>query len=191
VIESPPVTTGTVHYSEQLRTPWWWYPMAIAVAVLLGFEFSLAVNGWIGWIPLIILLPVCVLVVYRFSSGRVRFVGSNVAAGDQLLDVSRVNRAIGLSSTELRRLVGRHSDPLAFVFIRSWVGPGVQLVLNPELVSEQPAPATQQADDDELDAAEQDVDGVPNYSTPYWVVSTRHPDRLLAALAEQSVPVVA
>jgi hypothetical protein len=179
VIESPPVIAGTVHYDEQLPTPWWWYPMAIAVAVLLGFEFTLAVSGWIGWIPLVILVPVCVLVVWRFSSGRVRLIGSTISAGDQLLELSRVSKAIGLSATELRRLVGRHSDPTAFVFIRSWVVPGVQLVLRPRPADLNGGPA--------VDDASGRTD--PADIVPYWVVSTRHPDRLLAALAEQSVPV--
>ncbi|HEY2041622.1 MAG TPA: DUF3093 domain-containing protein [Jatrophihabitans sp.] len=188
MIESPPVVAGTVHYTERLRTPWWWYPMAIVVAVLLGFEFALAVSGWIGWIPLIILLPVCVLIVWRFSSGRVRLIGSTVSAGDELLDLSQVSQAIGLSATELRRLVGRHADPTAFVFIRSWVGPGVQLVLQPGAAhgGDQHGEQDEQDEQSTEDVAEQSD---PADIVPYWVVSTRHPDRLLASLAEQSVPV--
>jgi hypothetical protein len=190
VIESPPVTTGTVHYSEQLRTPWWWYPMAVAVAVLLGFEFSLAVRGWIAWIPLVILVPMCVLVVWRFSSGRVRLVGSALTAGDRQLELSRVDRAIGLSTTELRRLVGRHSDPAAFVFIRSWVGPGVQLVLAPANGNSEPSAAIHdRSEGNPEDSGSAPRDHHPREVVPYWVVSTRHPDRLLGALAAQSVPV--
>ncbi len=94
------------------------------------------------------------------SSGRVQVVGAQLVAGDRQLDLALVDVAINLSATELRRLVGRHADPSAHTFIRSWVGPGVQL-----LVHDQP-------------------DGAP-----YWVVSTRHPDRLLAVLAAAAVPV--
>ena len=53
----------------------------------------------------------------------------------------------------LRRVVGREGDPAAFVSIRSWIGPGVQLWL-----------------DD------------PEDPTPYWVVSTRHPQRVVQLL---------
>ena len=42
---------------------------------------------------------------------------------------------------------------MAFVAIRPWIGPGVQIIL-----------------DD------------PDDPTPYWVVSTRHPRRLMAAM---------
>ncbi|MDQ1721767.1 MAG: hypothetical protein QOI26_1501, partial [Pseudonocardiales bacterium] len=76
-------------------------------------------------------------------------------------------------ATELRRLVGRHSDPLAFTYIRSWIGPGVQLVLR----------RRDRAASSEV-AGQADPDALPaeRYPEPYWVVSSRHPDRLLAAL---------
>jgi hypothetical protein len=147
------------HYYERLRTPWWFYFVAVLVAVLLGAEFALAVSGWVTWVPLLILLPASVLVVWRMSSGRIEVTDSELLAGDRALPLRSVERAIGLSGTELRRLVGRHGDPTAFVFIRSWIGPGVQLVL---------------ANDKGRDPAD---------SEPYWVVSTRHPGRLLAGLA--------
>ena len=47
------------------------------------------------------------------------------------MPVADIEQAIEVEATDLRRLVGRHSDPLAFTYIRSWVGPGVQLVLRP------------------------------------------------------------
>jgi hypothetical protein len=50
-------------------------------------------------------------------------------------------------------VVGREGDPAAFVSIRPWIGPGVQVWL-----------------DDEDDP------------TPYWVVSTRHPEQVVRAV---------
>ena len=50
-------------------------------------------------------------------------------------------------------VLGRQLDPAAYVVHRAWIGPMVLLVL-----------------DD------------PDDPTPYWLVSTRHPDRVLAAL---------
>ena len=148
-------------YFERLRTPWWWYLAAVGVALLLGLEFAVAISGWVAWAPLAILLPACLLAVWRLSSGSVAVHGATLRAGERTVPVAEIEQAIDLGATELRRLVGRHSDPLAFTYIRSWVGPGVQLVLRP--------PAEPQA-----------TDRVPE---PYWVVSTRHPDQLLAAIS--------
>jgi hypothetical protein len=167
--DQPPATerqpvNEAARYVERLRTPWWFYLAAIAVALLLGAEFALAVSGWITWVPLLILLPCLLAVVWRMSSGRLMVTDTAMFAGDRRLELSHVERAIGLSPTELRRLVGRHGDPTSFVFIRSWIGPGVQLVVDPE------------------------VSGDSDDTVPYWVVSTRHPERLLAALSAASVP---
>ena len=148
-------------YVERLRTPWWWYLAALGVALLLGLEFAVAMPGRIAWVPLAVLLPAGLLVVWRLSSGSVSVQGATLRAGERTVPVAEIAQAIDLSAPELRRLVGRHSDPLAFTYVRSWVGPGVQLVLRPP-------------------ADPQPTDRMPE---PYWVVSTRHPDRLLAALS--------
>lgn len=147
-------------YFERLRTPRWWYLGAVGVSTLLGLEFAVAFSGWGALVPFAILLPTSLLVVRRLSSGSVAVDGAILRAGERSLALAEVEQAIDLSPAELRRLVGRHSDPLAHSYIRSWIGPGVQLVLRP--------PA-----------------GPPvaeRYPEPYWVVSTRHPDRLLAAV---------
>jgi Protein of unknown function (DUF3093) len=160
-----------VGYFEQLRTPWWWYLASVGVSVLLGLEFAVAISGWIAWVPFAIVLPAGLLVVWRLSSGSVAVDGDTVRAGERSVAIAEIDQAIGLSPTELRRLVGRHSNPLAFTYIRSWVGPGVQLVLRPP-TGKQPADEPQ-ADEPQAD------ERIPE---PYWVLSTRHPDRLLAAL---------
>jgi len=183
--EPPAGMSGT--YFERLRTPIWFYPSAVAVAILLGAEFAFAVKGWITWIPLLILLPACVLVVWRMSSGRVQVGDGLLLAGDQQLPLERVHRAIGLSPTELRRLVGRHSDPTAFVFIRSWIGPGVQLVLRPPAGDS--SPHDQAAPGADSSSSGETEPGTDARQAPYWVVSTRHPDRLLDTLAAGSVPI--
>jgi Protein of unknown function (DUF3093) len=184
-------------YFERLRTPWWWYLAAVAVSMLLGLEFAVAISGWIAWVPFAILLPASLLMVWRLSSGSVSVDGAIVRAGDRTVPAADVEQAIDLSATELRRLVGRHSDPLAFTYIRSWVGPGVQLVLRPpeesqladrrstsrrltgELADRR---STSRRLTGELPDAEQDDPPTERVPEPYWVVSTRHPDRLLAAI---------
>jgi Protein of unknown function (DUF3093) len=62
---------------------------------------------------------------------------------------------VALDARTLRRVVGREGDPQAFISIRPWIGPGVQLWL-----------------DD------------PDDPTPYWVISSRHPDRVVGALQQ-------
>lgn len=163
-------------YFERLRTPWWWYLAAIAVAVLLGAEFGLAVSGWLVWVPFGVLVPLALLVVWRLSSATIVVTGQTLAIGDRILPLAEVAQPIVLSPTELRRLVGRHSDPLAFSFIRSWVGPGIQLVLTDE-------PSDAGGDPGLEPRLDQDPESEPPaLREPYWLISSRHPDRLLVAV---------
>ena len=159
--EPAPRQAVGAEYRERLRTPWWWYPIGILVGILLGAEFDFVMPQALVGLPVLLAVLIAIAVVWRISSGTVRVTGGRVVAGVRSLPVAEVEHGYRLSYAELRRLVGRHGDPLAFTFIRSWVGPGVQLVLTPR------------------------ADGSPaaeRLPEPYWVLSSRHPDRLLAAV---------
>ena len=144
---------GSPIYDERLRTPWWWYPVALAVAAILAAEFRLADNSLTVWIPFGVLLPASALIVWSMGRYRVQIRHGELRVRDAHLPLSLVSAVVPLQAGTLRRLVGRHGDPLAFVSIRGWVGPGVQVVL-----------------DD------------PEDPVPYWVISTRRPDELTAAI---------
>lgn len=163
VIEPAAHRTAATGYQERLRTPWWWYPVGALVGVLLGAEFIFVLPDSLAWLPVVLSIVLGAVVVWRMSSGRVAVVGQELQAGDRTLPLDRIEQMYPLSYGELRRVVGRHGDPLAYNFVRSWVGPGVQLVL-----TEPPPPAP-------------DAEWAPP-PEPYWLVSTRHPDRLLAAI---------
>jgi hypothetical protein len=173
VSPEPPAADPTPVYRERLRTPWWWYLAAIGVALLLGAEFAVAVPRWWGWILLAVLIVMFTGSVWRLSSGEVVVTAREVRAGYRTVPVARVEAAIQLSRDELRRLVGRHGDPTAYVFIRSWIGPGVQLVLRP-------------ADSHPEWTAGPDV---LEEWVPYCVLSSRRARRLIEALAAVAVPI--
>jgi hypothetical protein len=144
-------------YAERLRTPWWWYVVAGGVAAILAAEFHLADHGIKVWLPYVILVPIAVTIVWWIGRQRVTVQGREIRVREAHLPLSVVESVIALDPRTLRRLVGREGDPMAFVAIRPWIGPGVQIIL-----------------DD------------PDDPTPYWVVSTRHPRRLMAAMERAS-----
>ncbi|HYZ67830.1 MAG TPA: DUF3093 domain-containing protein, partial [Mycobacterium sp.] len=67
--------------------------------------------------------------------------------------VSVISRSAEVPKSAKSAALGRQLDPAAYVVHRAWVGPMVLLVL-----------------DD------------PDDPTPYWLVSCRRPERVLAAL---------
>jgi hypothetical protein len=161
------VVTAGARYIERLRTPWWWYLGAALITGVLGGEFAFAVSGWLVWIPILVLIPIGLALVWRLSAGTITVSATSLLVAGTELALADIDRAIGLTPAELRRLVGRHSDPAAFVYVRSWVGPGVQLVLSPATT------------------ARSEYADLP---VPYWVLSTRYPERLLSTLRDASVP---
>jgi hypothetical protein len=152
-----PQADPTVRYRERLRTPWWWYPLGLAVAAILAAEFHISGYDLTDWIPWTV-LPVLAVAITWFmgrslltiGDGELRIRSAHVA-------LEFINGSVRLDERSLRRLVGRDGDPLAYVQIRPWIGPGVQILLN-------------DADD----------------PTPYWVISTRHPEKVVKLLGART-----
>jgi Protein of unknown function (DUF3093) len=140
-------------YSERLSVPWWSWPPLLGVAALLAAEIGLGAPGLRTWVPYAVLLPLTALGLWWAGRIRVAVSGRELRVDDARLPARFVADAIPLDATGKRELLGVGADPLAFVVQRPWVSGAVQVLL-----------------DDPADP------------TPYWVVSSRHPDRLAAAL---------
>ena len=150
----PPLAPqGTVLYRETLRTPWWWYPVALFVSSLLAAEFHISGYPLTDWIPFATLLPFSLIVVWSLGRSRITITSDELRIRDAHLPLRYISGVVTLDARTLRRVIGRAGDPSAFVSIRPWIGPGVQI----------------QLDD-------------PEDPTPYWVISTRHPDKVIAVL---------
>jgi len=139
-----------VAYRETLRTPLWWYLVGIGVAVLLAAEFHIGGLPVTDWVPYLVLVPASVVFVWWLGRGRLEIADGEIRIRGAHLPLELCSGVVALEATTLRRLVGREGDPQAFVAIRPWIGPGVQFWVD-------------DADD----------------PTPYWVVSTRHPERVV------------
>jgi hypothetical protein len=159
-------TSQSVHYRERLRVPSWWWLPGLGLAGLIAFEVNMGVPALPNWVPFAVLLPVAAVVLLWFGKTEVSVVGADVRSkdggssdGTELwvglahLPVSVIARSAEVPKTAKSAALGRQLDPAAYVVHRAWVGPMVLLILD-------------DADD----------------PTPYWLVSCRHPDRLLGAL---------
>ena len=151
------VTSQTVRYRERLWVPWWWWPLGLGVAALIAKEVNMGVRTLPPWLPYVVLGAVAVGVLLWLGRVEVRVVetGPDVElwAGQAHLPAAVVSRSAEIPRTAKSAALGRQLDPAAFVLHRGWVGPLVLLVL-----------------DD------------PDDPTPYWLVSARHPERVLSAL---------
>ncbi len=154
--------TAAAVYSERLWVPLWWWPVALAITGLLAAEIHMGAPGIRAWLPYVLLFPVPVWVLLWVSRHRVEVArdGDGVLelrADRAHLPVTYVSRAAAVPGSAKSAALGRQLDPAAFVQHRPWIGPMIVLVL-----------------DD------------PDDPAPYWLVSTRKPEQVLAALGVPS-----
>jgi hypothetical protein len=151
------VTSQTVRYRERLRVPWWWWPLGAVPAVLIALEVNqaaAALPDWVAFAALFAVVAGALLWLGRFEVAVVERDGQvELWAGAAHLPSNVIARCAEVPRTAKSAALGRQLDPAAYVLHRSWVGPMVLAVL-----------------DD------------PDDPTPYWLVSCRHPDRVLSAL---------
>lgn len=146
---------GRGTYDERLRVPLWWWPLSLVVGLALASEIPLRGSIFVQGIPYAaVAVGVAALLLW---AGRVRV---RVAAGELHVDDAHVplhllGSAEALDAHGKAHALGPELDPLAFLVLRPWVRGAVLVVL-----------------DDTSDP------------TPYWLVSSRRPDRLVAALSD-------
>ncbi len=154
--------TRTPIYSERLWVPLWWWPAGLFIAGLLAAEIHMGSPGVRAWLPYVLLFPFPVWALLWVSRLRIEvFDGpdAELRVGRAHLPLSVISRTATIPPSAKSAALGRQLDPAAFVTNRSWVKQTALIVL-----------------DD------------PEDPTPYWLVSTRRPAELLAAIGRGTAP---
>ncbi|CAN5476062.1 DUF3093 domain-containing protein [soil metagenome] len=151
------MTSQTVRYRERLWVPWWWWPLGFGLAALIALEVNQGVRPLPDWVPFAVLFGVAAAALLWMGRSEVAVItgddGVELWAGQAHLPVSVISRTAEIPRSAKSAAMGRQLDPAAYVLHKGWVGAMVLVVL-----------------DD------------PDDPTPYWLVSCRHPERLLSAL---------
>jgi hypothetical protein len=156
-------------FVERRTVPWWWWLVALAIvlptteAVMLGPEMSrhpsaLLTRGSLT--AAAALVAACLLALGR-SDVAVDQIG--LSAGGVVLPAGCVGRARALDAAAAHRLLGPGLRADAHLSLRPWIKTAVQV----EVAARVEAAAH---------------DAAP--PCPYWVVATRKPTELVAALDE-------
>jgi Protein of unknown function (DUF3093) len=142
-------------YRERLLVPVSYWLLAAPVVVVLGAEAYFFVDGWIP--PLVIgLLAVLVGTFFvHWSLATIEVAGPVLRADGDTLALSEAGEAIALDEKQAAQLRGPRADPAAHLLLRPYLGRAVYVAI-----------------------AEPAAGGVP-----YWLIATRHPERLAAAIS--------
>jgi len=137
-------------------------PMIFVITALVipaSLLVFLPINMTVGVICAIVLYTACVVLLV-IGSPRIEVTDAMLVAGRARLPLPNVGNAQGFTGTDATQQRGPKLDARAWLVIRGWISPVVKIDVN-----------------DESDP------------TPYWLVSTRHPADLVAALAKAKTPV--
>lgn len=146
--------TGTT-YDERLVAPWWAWLGAVALSLLVAAQVHGGGSGFARAVLPYLVLPLLALgVVALMSRGRVQVRDGVLHVPGARVPLDEVCDVTPLDRSGTQRLRGPLADPYAFTAMRPWLSRAVRVGL----------------DDPEDD-------------TPYWVVGTRQPDALAAALS--------
>jgi hypothetical protein len=140
-------------YRERLLVPASYWLVAVPVVVSLGAEAYFFVDGWIP--PLVIGLLAVIVGVFlvHWSGATIEVTGSVLRADGDTLALSEAGQALALDERQAAALRGPKGDPAARLLLRPYLKRAVYVGL---------------AD--------------PSQGTPYWLIATRHPEELAAAI---------
>jgi hypothetical protein len=140
-------------FRERLYVTWWHWPLPLIAAGLLAAEVHMGYPGVRAWLPYVITIPLALVFLFRFGNAKVEVRDGELWAGEAHLPLNYIGEVRIVPASAKRQVLGPRFDPAAFALHRGWVGPMVFIEV---------------ADADD--------------PTPYWLLSTRKPEELVAAL---------
>jgi hypothetical protein len=140
-------------YRERLLVPVSYWLLTVPVVVTLGAEAYFFVDGWIP--PLVIGLFALIVVIFlvHWSGATIEVTGNVLRADKDTLALSEADRVLALDERQAAQLRGPKADPAAHLLLRPYLKRAVYIGL-----------------------------ANPGEGTPYWLVATRHPEQLAAAV---------
>jgi hypothetical protein len=145
-------------YAERLGVPWLWWVLGAGLVTGVWWSFYVATPPAATWVATAVAAAVVVITLSRYGSLRVAVADDELLVGRAHVPLRFVGTVAPLDADAVRRVMGVDADARAYVAYRSYCPAAVKV----EIV-------------DSRDP------------TPYWLVSTRHPEALSRALGGSPV----
>lgn len=149
-----PIDAVPVGYRERLYVPLRWWVQATMFLATVWLAFIVALPTWIAWTASAAMLAVVFGMFAWVGASTVEVRGGVLYAGPARIELGHLGSVEPLDKEQTRRVHGVDADVRAFLHTRPYISRAVKVTI------------TDPAD-----------------PTPYWLVSTRHPRKLAAALA--------
>ena len=142
-------------YRERLLVPVSYWLLAVPSIAFLGAEAWFVAGGIVPPITLAVLSVIAAVFLLNWGSATIEVTGGVLRAGRDTLPLGEAGEVVALDEKQATLLRGPRADPAAHLFLRPYVKQAVYIGIA------------------------EPVDGVP-----YWLISTRHPERLTAAIGQ-------
>jgi hypothetical protein len=140
-------------YRERLLVPVSYWLLAVPVVVLLGAEAYFLAGGIIPPLFMAFLATVAATFLINWSSATIEVTGPVLRAGRATLALHEASEVVALDERQSALLRGPRADPAAQILLRPYLRRAVYIGL-----------------------ADQGA------GVPYWLVATRQPEELAAAI---------
>lgn len=153
-METAPTEKGApAVYRERLRVPIRWWVLGVLFVVSLWLAVIVAVPGATPWVVGGLALALLAGLLLGYGAPRVVVAGGELRAGRAHIGAEHLGEARALDREETSRAAGREADARAYLLLRPYLRRAVKVAIT-----------------DPADPA------------PYWLISTRRPDDLAAAI---------
>ena len=140
-------------YDERLGVPLRWWALATMFVASLLLAFLVATPPWLAVAGTGVVTIALLALFLGYGAARISVADGVLTAGRARISLDHVEEVRALGPEDTHRLAGRDADARAYLLLRPYLRRAVRIAI-----------------DDPADP------------TPYWLVSTRRPDRLAAAL---------
>lgn len=145
----------TTAYAERLSVPLRWWVQGTMLVASLWLATVVALPPAASWLVTGTALVLLGTLLLSYGSARIEVADGRLRAGRARIHLGHVGGATALDADAARRLAGVEADARAYLLLRPYLKRAVRVEIT-----------------DPADPA------------PYWLISTRHPDALAAALGE-------
>jgi hypothetical protein len=140
-------------YDERLGVPLRWWAQGTMLVATLWLAVVVALPAVAAWTVTAVALALLALLLLSYGSARITIADEELRAGRARIHARYLGHAEALDADATRRVAGRDADVRAFLLLRPYLKRAVRVEIT-----------------DPADPA------------PYWLLSTRHPDRLAEVL---------
>jgi len=164
-------------YHERLWVPVSWWLVGLAVIVILGTELAAGFGGVAVAAIYAILVAGWAALLLSWGRPRVEVADGELIVGRARLPLAAVGEVSALNRAQTRAIAGPQADPAAFTLIRPYLRAAVYIeVTEPTLGGVPRRRLRWRRWRPYAEVTE------PTIGTPYWLVATRHPAELAAAI---------